>query len=101
QPGERRQGLTKPLIRVLCGVVALFLRAEDSLYLWVVVKERKEYGNTLDNRRSQLRLDPFPIVLKPALHRFKLCEFFGIGLGGVKHASGLEADALILQCLSK
>src|SRR6185437_6800090 len=42
QPRERWHGLSKLLIRILCRVIALFLRAEDFLDFRVVVEERKK-----------------------------------------------------------
>ena len=72
QPAKRRQGLAELVVGILLGVVALLLRAEDSLHFRVVVEERKEDGNTLDDRGAELRLDPFPVVIEPALHGFQL-----------------------------
>ena len=72
KPGERWQGLAEPVVGVLLGVVALLLRAEDSLHFGVVVEERKEDGNTLNDGGAELRLDPAPIVIEPALDGFQL-----------------------------
>src|SRR3984885_12690376 len=72
KPAKRRQGLTKLIVGVLLGVVALLLRAEYFFHFRAVIEERKEDRNTLDNRRAQLRLDPSPVIIKPALHGLQL-----------------------------
>src|SRR5437879_13406640 len=68
QPGERRQRLAVFAIRVGLLVVALLWRAENPLHFWVVVEKREKHGNPLDNRSPELRLDPLPVVMKPALN---------------------------------
>ena len=67
KPGEGWQRLAEPIVRVLLRVVTLLLRAEDSLHFRVVIEERKEDGNTLDDGGTKLRLDPAPVVIEPAL----------------------------------
>ena len=94
QPAKRRQGLAELVVGVLLGVVALLLRAEDSLHFRVVVEERKEDGDTLDDGGAEFRLDPFPIVMEPALDGFQLGKLFGIGLGRVQDRASLGGNAL-------
>src|ERR1700693_6349395 len=72
KPAKRRQGLTKLIVGVLLGVVALLLRAEYFFHFRAVIEERKEDRNTLDDRRAQLRLDPSPVIIKPTLHGLQL-----------------------------
>src|SRR6267154_2062586 len=67
QPGERRQRLAVFAIRVGLLVEALLRRAENPLHFWVVVEEREEHRDPLDNRSPELRLNPLPVVMKPAL----------------------------------
>src|SRR6266446_10979482 len=70
--GEGWQGLAKLIADVLLGVVTLLLGAEDFFDFRVVIEKRKEDRNTLNDGAAELRLDAFPIVLKPALHSLKL-----------------------------
>jgi len=51
------QGLAKLMVSVLLGVVAFLLRAEDSLHFRIVVEERKEDGDTLDNGCAEFWFD--------------------------------------------
>src|SRR5208283_1966922 len=72
EPGERWQGLAESIVSVPLWVVTLLLRAEDSLHFGVVVEQRKEDGNALDDGGAELGLDPFPVVIEPALDGFQL-----------------------------
>jgi hypothetical protein len=72
KPAKRRQGLAKLIVGILCGVVTLLLRAENPFHFRVVIEERKEDGNTLDDGAAELRLDPSPVVIKPTLHGLQL-----------------------------
>jgi hypothetical protein len=58
-------------------VVAFRGRTERALDVWVVVKEREEYGNPFDNRSPELGLDSSPIVIKPPLNGFELRFLLG------------------------
>src|SRR5881275_1975972 len=67
EPGERRQRLAVFIIRVGLRVVALLRRAKNPLHFRVVVEEGQEHRNPLDDRSPELRLDPSPGVMEPAL----------------------------------
>src|SRR5580692_1863224 len=56
EPGERWQRFSKLPIGVKFGVVAFALRTKDPLHFGVVVKERKEHGDALDDRSAELGL---------------------------------------------
>jgi len=94
QPGERRQGLAKLIVGVFLGVVTLLLRAEDSLHFGVVIEERQEDGNALNDGGAEFRLDASPIISEPALDSFELSQLFGIGLGRVVNRARLRWNAL-------
>jgi len=98
QPVKRRQGLAELVARVLLGVVALLLRAEDSLHFGVVIEEREEYGNALNDGGAEFRLDAFPIVSEPALDGFQLSQLLGIGLGWVVNRASLQEFPASLIC---
>src|ERR1700687_922107 len=92
KPTKRRQGLAKLIVGILCGIVTLLLRTEDPLNLRVVIEEREEDGDTLDNGGAEFRLDSFPIVMEPALDGFELRKLFGICLGRVKDRASLRLN---------
>src|SRR6266550_9184839 len=79
QPGERRQRLAVFAISVSLRVVTLLRRAENPLHFWVVVEEREEDGNPLDNRGPELRLNPLPVVIEPTLYGFQLGTLIRVG----------------------
>ncbi len=87
------QGFAKLVVGVLPGVVALLLRAEDLLHFRVVIEERKEDRDTLNDRGAKLRLDPLPIIIEPALHGLKLRQLFGISLVWVEDRASFGWNA--------
>ena len=62
-------------------IIGLFRRAEDALDDWVVVKERQEDRDAFHNRRPQPGFDAQPVLIEPALDRFKLLARFSSILG--------------------
>src|SRR5438874_38480 len=81
-------------------VVRLFGWTENALDRGVVIKEREEHRDALDNGRPEPGFDPEPIVVEPAFDGFKLLLPFVVLLWLSKSASfGLNfvLDALALQ----
>src|SRR5208283_3679041 len=76
EPRKGRQRLAEFVIVVGYRVVALRRRAEGALHNRVIVEERQEDRNSLDNGRSQLWFDALPVVIEPALDGFELLPLF-------------------------
>src|ERR1700691_3129444 len=93
QPAKRWEGLADLVARILLGVVALLLRAEDSLHFGVVIEEREEDGNALNDGGAEFRLDAFPIVSEPALDGFQLSQLLGTGLVPGVNCASLQWNA--------
>ena len=75
-------------VGVELGVVALFRRAEGALDHRVVVEERQEDRDALDNRGAQLVLDAQPVVLEPAFDGFQDLPLHRVGCMRAESQSG-------------
>src|SRR5262249_15462815 len=78
-------------------VITLALRAENALHFRVVVKEGKEHGYAFDDRRSKLRLDPFPVLAEPPLDRIQLVELLRVRKLRVENCDWFRGNAFDLE----
>jgi len=81
------------VVGILLGIVTFLLRAEDALHFGIVIEQREEDRNALNDGGAEFRLDTSPIILEPALDSFELSQLFRIGLGRVVNRARLRWDA--------
>ena len=60
------------------GIVGVLRRAEGVLDLRVVVEQRQEHADALDDGRAELRLDAHPVVFEPPLDGLELRQLVGL-----------------------